>query len=699
MSNLPAIFISVKGRSIIKIILLGSLLSLGLATRAQDPMSRFRGMGQGMGSSGKTDTLQHRKADTITINFRYLDSSRLQKQDSSIFDFSRRVPPPPTYINLGNNGTPARDLVFSPRMKSGWDLGWHAYDVYVFNTEETKFYNTTKPFTEIGYLLGGKTEQIIDLLHTQNIRPNWNFAFEYRLINSPGTFQNQNSNHNNYRLSSWYQSKNKRYQAFFILVGSKLQASDNGGIKDIKQLDSISYTDRSTLPVILGNNLALSSGNPFSSNVSTGTRYTTGTYLLRQQYDLGQKDSTVVNDSTVIPLFYPRLRLEHTFAYTTYHYRYGDQPRPTSYLLDSNYYADHYNLNYIHPTDTLFRETRWKDMTNDFSFYTFPDAKNPQQFLKLGGSLQLLTGVSDTGRLANGSIIDVTRTFNEYNAFLHGEYRNKTKNQKWDIEAFGKFYLNGVNAGDYNAYVSLKRYISKKLGYLQLGFENVNRSPSFVFDRASPFYYDTARQSYNKENTTHLFASLDQPQNHLRIEGAYYLISNYSYFTDYFKQRQQGALFNILQVSVRKQFTIHGPWKWRTMAMVQQVAGSSPVHVPNFLSTNQVGYDGSFGFKNLNISFGAEIRYYTGYQADGYAPATGQFYTQSDTTIRQHVPDITGYLHFRIRTFVLYVRAENLNSVRFGPNGFGFTNNNFVAPNYPSPGMLLRFGIFWDFIN
>jgi len=686
------------GRRIIKIVLLGSLSGFSLSTHAQDPLSRFRGMGGG-GGSGKGDSLQHRKADTITLNFRYLDSSRLQRLDSSIFDFSKRVPPPRTWINLGNNGTPARNLVFSPLMKSGFDLGWHAYDLYVFNTEETRFYNTTKPYSEIGYLLGGRTEQIIDLLSTQNIRPNWNFAFEYRLINSPGSFQNQNTNHNNYRLSSWYQSKNKRYQAFFILVGSKLQASENGGLQNYRQLDSISYTDRSTVPVTLGNNLALSSGNPFSSNVSTGTRYTTGTYMIRQQYDLGQKDSTIVNDTTVIPLFYPRLRLEHTFAYTTYHYRYGDQPRPTSYLLDSNYYADKYGLTYIHPTDSFFREVHWHDMTNDFSFYTFPDAKNPQQFLKLGGSLELLKGYTDTARLAAGSIIDITHRQNEHNVFLHGEYRNKTRNQKWDIEAFGKFYLNGLYAGDYNASISLKRYLSKKLGFLQLGFENVNRSLSFVYNRASPFYYDTTLQSYSKENTTHLFASLEQPQNHFKVQGSYFLVTNYSYFTDYFKQRQQASPFNLLQISVQKQFTIHGPWKWRTLIVIQQTAGSSPVHVPLFLTHNQIGYDGSLGFKNLNISFGAEIRYYTGYKADGYAPVTGQFYSQSDTTIRQHLPDITGYLHFRIRTFTLYVRAENLNTMQFGPNGFGWTNNNFVAPNMPSPGLLLRFGIFWSFIN
>jgi hypothetical protein len=108
---------------------------------------------------------------------------------------------------------------------------------------------------------------------------------------------------------------------------------------------------------------------------------------------------------------------------------------------------------------------------------------------------------------------------------------------------------------------------------------------------------------------------------------------------------------------------------------------------------------GNFGFKNLNLSFGVEARYVSAYKADGYAPVTGQFFTQSDTTIRQRLPDISLYLHLRIRSFTAYVRAENVNAIAFSPNGFGFYHNNFVAPNYPSPGMILRFGFFWGFIN
>ncbi|MEN9571618.1 MAG: hypothetical protein RL172_2849, partial [Bacteroidota bacterium] len=45
-----------------------------------------------------------------------------------------------------------------------------------------------------------------------------------------------------------------------------------------------------------------------------------------------------------------------------------------------------------------------------------------------------------------------------------------------------------------------------------------------------------------------------------------------------------------------------------------------------------------------------------------------------------------------------YLRAENLNSISF-VNGFGFIHNNFAAPHYIYPGMVIRFGIQWNFVN
>ncbi|MBC7827291.1 MAG: hypothetical protein H7122_06075 [Chitinophagaceae bacterium] len=660
-------------------IIIALLLLSGILHAQNDAFRRLQGASRlGSGASqGSGDSLKHRTGleDSITIRFRFLDSTALQGFDSSIADFTKRFPIPWHHVHLGNFGTASQSLLFNPLFQSGWDHGFHSFDVYNFTVPQTRFYTTTRPYSEIAYLLGSQSEQMIQLVHTQNIRPNWNASMQYRLINAPGFFQNQNTNHNNYRFSSWYQSRNKRYQNFVIVVGNKLQSGENGGIKDNgNYLDSVPFAERSTIPTQLGPNRP---GNRdfFRSDIATGTRFTNATYLLRQQYDLGQKDS-IVTDSLVIPLFYPRLRLEHTISYNTYNYRFNDD------TPDSVYYANKYNIK--DTATSFFRRDYWKQLINEFSIYQYPDAKNPQQFIKVGAALENLNADFDTGLVKQ----------KEYNFFISGEYRNKTRNKKWDIEAFGRFYVNGLNAGDYNAYISLGRQISRQVGFLQVGFQNVNRTPSFVYNSQSSFYLGDPI-SLNKENSIHIFGSLEQPRRRLKLKGSYYLVSNYTFYKNYFQADQASAIFNLLQITAEKQVRLYKKWNLKTSIVLQQKAGNAPVNLPLVFTRNQIGYDGNLGFRNLLISMGLELRYYTPFKSNGYSPAIGQFFVQDTTTARLSIPEMALYAHFRIKSFTAYIRAENLNA--FG--GGGFNNNNMIIPDYPYPGLQIRLGIFWSFVN
>ena len=102
-------------------------------------------------------------------------------------------------------------------------------------------------------------------------------------------------------------------------------------------------------------------------------------------------------------------------------------------------------------------------------------------------------------------------------------------------------------------------------------------------------------------------------------------------------------------------------------------------------------------YKNLNLSTGIEFRYYSPYKGNGYSPVGGQFFNQDSFTIRNR-PDISAFLHFRIKSFILFLRGENLNTMNF-TDGFGFTKYNYAAPHYVYPGFVFRFGIEWGFVN
>ncbi|MFZ1855899.1 MAG: putative porin [Chitinophagaceae bacterium] len=634
-------------------------------------------------SGGSTDSLQHRdkNEDSVTISYRYLDSTRTYKLDSSIDDFTRRFPVPASHIFLGNVGNASRSLLFSPKFNTGFDPGLHAYDIYEWKIEKVRFFNTTRPYSEINYQLGSRVEQIIELTHTQNLKPNWNAAFQYRLINSPGYFKSQKTNHNNYLLSSRFQSVNKRYNNYFVALVNKIQSGENGGIVDtFNYLNSSVYKDRFNIPTKLGGDDPFSS-NFFTTKINTGNKYSEFTLLLRQQYDLGKKDSLVM-DSTVVPLFYPRLRFEHTFQLEQNKYIFQD------FLGDSVYYKTYYDTSLRKPIDTLIVRDKWKIISNDFSIYQFPDAKNLQQFIKLGVQLQSITGQFNSGQ----------KSF--VNTIGHAEYRNKTRNLLWDIEANGKLFFTGLNKGDYQAHISLERLLGKKIGYIQLGFENTSRTPSFIFDSRSSFYFLKTVKDFKKENNTHLFASYFLPSFKFRLTGHYYLSTNYTYIEDYYKLQQENALFNVLQIAAEKTIKLGKRWHWHAEVYFQQVIGNGPVNVPVIYTRNRIAYEGNLGFKNLNIAMGAELRYRSSYKADGYSPVQGQFYYQDSITIKNPLPDIAAYMHFRIRSFKAFVRAENLNTARKLENGgFGFTNNNLVAPGYALPGLQFRLGVYWSFVN
>lgn len=648
----------------------------------RDGVSKLKqASGLGNQSGGETDSLGHRNKleDSITISFRYLDSSRINKLDSSVNDFTTKYPVPATNIYLGNTGTASRSILFSPSFRAGFDPGFHAFDTYKWKLEKARFFTATRPYSELNYLLGSKIEQIIELLHTQNLKPNWNVLFQYRLINSPGFYKNQKINHNNYLLNSWFQSVNKRYNNYFVLLGNKLQSSENGGIKNDKNyIDDPVFKDRFNIPTNLGGD-GPSSSDFFSTVITTGNKYNEFTMLLRQQYDFGQKDS-LVTDSTVIPLFYPRLRFEHTFQYNQNKYIFQD------FYADSLFYRKYYDTAVQAPVDSFVLKESWKEIVNDFSIYQFPDAKNLHQFIKLGITIQNFTG---TFSLSNKSY---------YNLFGHAEYRNKTKNKKWDIEANGKLYFTGYNSGDYQAYISLQRYAGKKQGYVQLGFENVNRTASFNYDSHSSFYLLHSVKNFKKENNSHIFASLFLPFLKLKMSGNYYLINNYTYLTNYFQLQQENSLFNVLQVSVEKTIKLAKHINWHADIYFQQVIGNAPVHVPLIFTRHRIGYEGNLGFKNLDIAVGTELRYHTDYKADGYSPALGRFYVQDSVIVSNKMPDISAYVHFRIRPFKAYIRAENLNTLR-NNGGINFTNNNFTAPGYALPGLQIRVGIYWSFVN
>ncbi|MSQ38321.1 MAG: hypothetical protein EXR19_02000 [Chitinophagaceae bacterium] len=657
--------------------LLVLLILLQLEASAQKFGNALRPIGKSNANGESKDSLQRRdqNADSITLFYKLYNNNEIRKLDSSINDFFVHYPLPYTNYNLGNLGTASKSYLFSMQKKGGFDAGFHAYDAYNYTLAATPFYQTTRPFTELGYLLGGKGEQLIEVKHTQNKTQQLNFSFEYRFSNSPGNVKNQNANLNNMRITAHFQSKRKRYESYFVMLTNKAASSENGGLVKASLLDSLALNNPYELETRLGVSGA-SFRNPFNTTIATGSTYKNNTYLWRQTYDLGQKDS-IVKDTVVIYLFYPRLRFQNEVKLESNQFVFEDRaPNELNYLQYFNYQSKS-NSNYKFVDN-------WNLVTNDFSLISYPQKNNSNQFLQVGsGYSHLATTLSNL------------QSWSDYDLYGFGVYKNKTRNQLWDLLASGKLYLNGYHAGDYDAQFYLSRILNSKGTYLKIAFQNSNRTPSTNYLGLTQFPIN-ALKGIKKENTIDMNGELGNAAKGFRVSFNYQLINNYNYFSSGFQAAVYTKPISYISTLLSNKIKISKHWNWYNETTVQVVDKSAPINIPFILSRQRLAFEGNF-YKNLNLSTGLEMIYHTDFKADDYMPLTGQFFVQNSYML-QNRPTANAFLHFMIKRFKGYIRLENLNTLIPTSNSLGNTYN-FTAKNYPGTGTWFRVGIWWNFIN
>ena len=646
-------------------------LSIGQLSAQNMRLNSFGG-----GGGGATDSLQKRdkSEDSISMFYRLYNSLTIQQMDTAITDFYTKFILPYSNYHLGNLGNASKSYFFNPLQRGGWDAGFRAYEVYNYTLEQTPFYQTTKPYTELGYLLGGKGEQLIEILHTQNKTKQFNYSFAYRFSNAPGNLKNQHANLNNLRMTANYQSKRKRYASYWVMLSNKSASSENGGLVNSALIDSLSLNNPYELETRLGISGA-SFRNPFNTNIATGSTYKEQSFVWKQTYDIGQKDS-VVKDTITTYLFYPRLRFQNEIKYLTNQFIFADA-NPSALKYEQYF-------NYTLPVgNTMLFQDHWKRFINEFSLVSFPEKTNPNQFLQIGLGYQLL------------NFKDSVQTWSNYDMYGLGVYKNKTKNLRWDIQASGKLFLNGYHAGDYEAQFSLSRLYNKKGDQLSLWLQNSNRTPSFNRLGITAFPM-LQRGTIDKENIFELGALWDQKSPGIAATFQYKLIQNYQYFGSEYQPKVYDKVLNYVKGTISNQMKLGRHWNWYNELTLQLVDPNAPLHLPVLFTRQRLAFEGNF-FKNLFLSTGLELMYHSSFQPDGYMPLNGQFYLQDQFTANNR-PIANAFLNFRIKRFKGFVRMEQLNTLLATSNQLG-TRYQFTAPNYLGTGTWLRVGIWWNFIN
>ncbi|MCC6186697.1 MAG: hypothetical protein IT256_06050 [Chitinophagaceae bacterium] len=546
-------------------------------------------------SAGKKTNNNEWQNDDAYIYYTKAFSNTKLWLDTSIHQIHRRPYSQPWLRDLGNLGSPTMNLQFTPQNPVGLSLGYHSFDAMRYNIDSLKYFNTTKPYSDFTYNLASKLEQLAQIFHTQNIKPNWNMAVNYRKINSPGYYYTQRNNHDNFFLSSHYKSLSQQYELYTGITYNKQQHDENGGIVSDTFFNNEQYADRKSIPV----NFFNSSYSTVRSPVSTLQR--DFTVFLEQAYTWGKKDTTYNDDSTKYDLHLtPRFRISHRLEASQHRYQFKDM-RPDSLRYDAFFQQK------FATADSVFSRQEWLYIDNRILINGLVGKADNQLLFNAGVgnrfdkfSTNYLVGKQEDNILSN---------------YLVGKLsKEATSAKQWTFEANAKLFVTGAASGNFGLDATLSKDLGERWGIIKVGAsQQLNNAPYNYSIYQNQYWQRSA--NFDKESSTKIYANLYSPQYKLSLGANNYLLSNFLYFDATQAPNQAANVFTVSQFWLRKVFHL-GPLRIDNELMYQQASNAAPINLPQLLGRHQFSIETKIFKNQLRIATGLEVRYHSAYYSN-----------------------------------------------------------------------------------
>jgi hypothetical protein len=647
------------------------------------------------------DTLrkkEERQRDSVIFNSKYIrvtneallrDSTQTFPIDTTLTNFENYSPinqPLHPYIGLGNLGLAARPLLFEPPKTIGFDAGLHSLDPYLLLPEDINYYNARVPYTLLQLFTGGGTvENIFRGLHTQNIKPNWNFGFHLNFNGSRGTYSNQNVlgqnvSDVNAAIFTWYQSKNKRYNLLANAYLNTLKAPETGGLAS--QYSNI-FTS-TPLDFIPGNAQVKL---PYSYE-----QWKDNGIYVKQFYYIGHIDT--VRAGKAITKILPTEQVAYTLHYNVRKYEYLQNGYDTAHVFPNYYYSANRSRDSLSVTH----------IQNDFvySFYLRTKAaKTLKNEIKLDLGLtqdlyHYASYVSDS--TINQAGAKVTQFATKLNPTTINDITVKGKlsyslSDKAVLEANVNQIVQGHDFGDFLYEGKLMLSAGDKAGKIILDAYSQNSNPALIYTHWNTNHYIFENDFHNQKISS---ASFDYVNDVLRVDlkAEYYLVNDYLYFdavdgNNDAEPTQLTNPINLLKVTLSKKLTWRR-WHFDNDVIYQKTDYQSTLRTPQVYTYSSL-YFSKLLFNVLNTDIGIDVRYNSTYVAPSYAVGLGEFYNGPNITFPSY-PIATPFIKatlYHTNIFVMYDYA----------NQGLFSQGYYTVDRYPMPSHLLKFGVSWAFYN
>lgn len=590
------------------------------------------------------------------------DENKLHGIDTAIFqlhrnDFVRRDHE--EFLNLGNTGTAAYPLIFTPQQRNFFSAGFNQFDIYRFVPDSIRYYKAMRPYTELSYQIGLKNEQIFKGRFFHSTKSGLDYGTEFFRADSKGAYQNQGSLNAGFYLYGKYKTKAERFIIGTDLIYNQHKVSENGGLQQDYFDTDTSFFQKTLAPV----NLTTAQNN-----------YREWFWNFSAALNLGKKITERKNDTLTKERVIPRFRIGYDFSLESSKYKYADT-KP-----DSLYYNEFYSL-----SDSLVNAQEFLKVGNAISFSWMPqrrtsDSTFKEQFLYAGGSVHFDYW---TARDESGKILFV-------NSFVDGFVRSNTAfKSPIHFDARVRYYFSGYNLNDLS--------IKGKVIYVIKDFLSVNANVSYTL--AEPAYthqYFLVSNgagwvnNFKKQNELVAGGNVHSDKIGVGVNVFNTILQNYIYFDQLAKPVQLSNAINVFTAHFYNRFGIKG-FHLDNDVWFQQASGTDAIRIPTFVSKHSIYYENRIFRKALWFAVGFDVRYNTPFNVNAYNPLIGQYYLQ-DTKKIAFTPGVDVFLNLKIKTVRVSLLGSNLAQL--------ITNKpNYNAYLYPALDPSFRFFIAWRFLE
>ena len=611
--------------------------------------------------NSKTATIDLYKVISIENDTTYIDTSlTIQKEYSHNYlrkDIFGLLP-------FANDGQTYNTLQYGLTNFSPYpEFGFKAKHFNFLEANQIRYYSVATPLTELYFKTTIKKGQSVDAFITLNTSENFNFSIAYKGLRSEGEYLNQLSSTGNFRFTTSYNTKNKRYFAKAHYTFQDILNEENGGITTINDFESEdpNYNNRQRFEVYFTDAKSFLKGKRIFVDHNFRINPKKGNNNLYVTHQFNYENKFFEYNQTTVP----------STVGGTVVYRFGESFK-NSGINDQTRYNKMYNkLAFIYENVSLGK----------FQFFV-DDFKSNYYYN------QIL--IFDNQNVIPSAFSQVINT-------AGGQYQYQKKN--WN----GTFlYSRSITAQSLSNLDAMLDYDLTDEIQFSLKYQNINKLPNnnYNLHQSSYVQYNWSNE-FKNEKINVLTANASTPWVNAQVQ--YSILQDHLYFNDVSTPAQEQAktqivapsqydgTINYLSLKLSREI-VFGKFALDNTVLYQAVSQQNMIlNVPKIVTRNSFYYS-NYLFKNaLYLQTGVVLNYFSSYYANDYNPVIGEFFVQNDKQIGNH-PNFDFFINAKIQSTRIYFKAEHFNSALMG-------NNFYASPNNPSRDFTIRFGLIWNFFN